>query len=43
LTQLATEKLPALPSVPQNAFANWIYVNGWNAFIYVAAEDAELT
>jgi len=31
-----------LPDKPQTAFLNWIYVRQWNAFIYVAAEAAEL-
>ncbi len=31
-----------LPPVPTTAFVNWIFVNEWNAFIYVAAQDARL-
>jgi hypothetical protein len=31
-----------LPPVPAGAFANWVFVTGWNAFIYVAAEDARI-
>lgn len=31
-----------LPPTPAGAFANWIFVRDWNAFIYVAAEDARL-
>jgi hypothetical protein len=43
LTDKIPEKQPALPPVPQGAFANWIFVRDWNAFIYVAAKDASLT
>ena len=43
LTDDLPEKQPALPPVPQGAFANWLFVRDWNAFIYVAAEDASLT
>ena len=43
LTDKLPERQPALPPVPQGAFANWIFVRDWNAFIYVAAEDANLT
>ena len=43
LTDKLPEKQPALPPIPPGAFANWIYVRDWNAFIYVAAEDANLT
>jgi hypothetical protein len=32
-----------LPSIGEDAFANWIYSSDWNAFIYVAAQDAQLT
>jgi hypothetical protein len=28
-----------LPRVPPSAFVCWIYVNNWNAFIYLAADD----
>ena len=31
-----------LPSINEGAFANWIYASDWNAFIYVAAQDAHL-
>lgn len=27
---------------PEGAFALWIFVNQWNAFIYVAARDVAL-
>ncbi len=40
LTELHPEKRPTLPSIPQSAFSNWLFVVDWNAFIYVAAEDA---
>ncbi len=43
LTDKLPEKQPALPSVPPDAFANWLYVRDWNTFIYVAAKDASLT
>jgi len=32
-----------LPSVTEEAFASWIFVSDWNAFMYVAAEDVHLT
>jgi hypothetical protein len=31
-----------LPPIPNGAFANWIYLGDWNAFIFVAAQDAHL-
>jgi hypothetical protein len=31
-----------LPPVPACAFVNRIFVSDWNAFIYVAAQDAAL-
>jgi hypothetical protein len=31
-----------LPPIPDDAFVNWIFVSDWNAFIYVAAQDAAL-
>lgn len=39
----ALKRTPAvhLPVVPQTAFVNWIYVQQWNAFMYVAAEAAD--
>lgn len=40
--QLKTPPAMNLPPVPEAAFANWIYVKDWNAFIYVAAQDARL-
>jgi len=33
---------PAIPKVPDDAFAWWIFVREWNAFIYVAGADASL-
>jgi hypothetical protein len=36
------KSLAQLPPVPAGAFVNWIFVTDWNAFIYVAAEDARL-
>jgi hypothetical protein len=43
LTDKIPEKQPALPPIPQAAFANWIFVRDWNSFIYVAAIDSSLT
>lgn len=40
---LTTPPSPTLPSTPVGCFVNWIFVGAWNAFIYVAAQDAELT
>ena len=31
---------PAIPTVPDEAFAWWIFVREWNAFIYIAGTDA---
>lgn len=31
-----------LPAVPPDAFMNWIYVDEWNCYIYVAARSASL-
>jgi hypothetical protein len=31
----------SLPPLPETAFANWLFVNDWNAFIYVAARTAQ--
>jgi len=31
---------PAIPTVPDGAFAWWIVVRQWNAFIYIAGMDA---
>ncbi len=28
--------------LPKGAFASWIFVQGWNSFMYVAAMDARL-
>jgi hypothetical protein len=42
LTELPPEKRPRLPPIPNAAFSNWLFVVDWNAFIYVAAEDARL-
>jgi hypothetical protein len=39
---LRTPPSVQLPSVPEGMFLNWIYVNQWNSFIYVAARNAEL-
>jgi hypothetical protein len=33
---------PTIPAVPDDAFAWWIFVREWNAFIYVAGTDASL-
>ncbi len=42
IARLDPERRSALPPIPQSAFANWLYVNEWNAFIYSAAENARL-
>ena len=42
LSQLPAEKRPQLPPITTTAFLNWIFVVDWNAFIYLAAEDASL-
>ena len=34
---------PAIPTVPDDAFAWWIFVREWNAFIYVAGTDASFS
>jgi len=31
-----------LPPIPVGAFENWVFVDDWNAFAYVAAKDASL-
>jgi hypothetical protein len=31
-----------LPPIPERSFANWVFVTDWNAFIYLAAEEARL-
>jgi hypothetical protein len=33
---------PTIPAVPDDAFAWWIFVREWNAFIYIAGTDASL-
>jgi hypothetical protein len=40
---LATPPSMPLPSAPVECFTNWIFVAEWNAFIYLAARDAQLT
>jgi hypothetical protein len=42
VASLPREKQPTLPPIPESAFSNWLFVVEWNAFIYVAAEDADL-
>ncbi len=34
---------PALPAIPHDRFANWIFVSDWNAFIFLAAGEASIT
>jgi len=36
------KKKPSIPASPEDAFAWWIFVNQWNAFIYIAARNASL-
>jgi hypothetical protein len=33
---------PELPPIPPRKFANWIFVNEWNAFVFFAAGEASL-
>ena len=33
---------PLLPAVPEGAFAWWIFVKQWNAFIYVAGRSVSI-
>ena len=40
VSTLKSKPASHLPDVPKTAFVNWIYVNQWNAFMYVAAENA---
>ena len=40
VSALKSKPASHLPDVPKPAFVNWIYVNQWNAFMYVAAENA---
>ena len=42
LEQLHSANCPKLPQTPASAFSNWVFVNDWNAFIYVAAENSSL-
>jgi hypothetical protein len=42
MATLERKKALRLPALPKGAFANWIFVTDWNAFIYLAAEDAQL-
>jgi hypothetical protein len=39
---LAEPPKTKLPAVPADISVNWIYVNDWNACIYVAAKSAQL-
>ncbi len=32
-----------IPAVPDDAFAWWVFVREWNAFIYIAGTDAALS
>jgi len=36
------KKRPAVPSVPADAFAWWIFVQQWNAFLYIAGRTASI-
>jgi hypothetical protein len=42
LATLERKETLHLPPVPPGAFANWVFVTDWNAFVYVAAEGARL-
>jgi hypothetical protein len=42
MASLESKRSAQLPAPPAGAFVNWIFVANWNAFIYVAAEDARL-
>lgn len=39
---LAAPPSAVLPPAPAGCSVNWIFVHDWNAFIYVAAHDAQL-
>ncbi len=43
LAELSKKPCLDLPFVPEGAFVNWVFLTEWNAFNYVAAQDAELT
>ena len=42
ITACANPPSTTLPNVPDGDFVNWIYVTELNAFMYVAARDAQL-
>lgn len=42
LTELSNKSSLKLPPIPDGAFANWVFLTEWNAFIYVAAREATL-
>ncbi len=42
LDSLETKPMTTLPkTIPEDAFSHWFFVQQWNAFIYVAAFDAD--
>ena len=41
MERLQTKK-PKLPEIPADGFAYYFYVNDWNAFIFLAAKNAQL-
>jgi hypothetical protein len=42
-SNLGKSSLTRLPEpLPEGAFAHWFFVNNWNAFIHVAAMDAQI-
>jgi hypothetical protein len=42
MANLETKEPLQLPPLRSGAFANWIFVTDWNAFIYLAAQDSRL-
>jgi len=42
LSELKEKPSLNLPLVPDSAFVNWVFITEWNAFFYVAAQDAAL-
>jgi hypothetical protein len=42
-SNLRKSSLTRLPEpLPEGAFTHWFFVNNWNAFIHVAAMDAQI-
>jgi hypothetical protein len=43
VSSLTTPPRVELPCQTEEAFTNWIFVNQWNAFMYVSAREAALS